>query len=206
MKNKESIEKNKGYFDSWSKCYDSLFFQIWMKKFHKPILDSINCSKKLKILDISCGTGELLKELHQKCPILELQGMDLSENMLAAAKKKLPSTIELRRGDVHNLPYHDNYFDLVMTTEAFHHYYDQAKALQEMIRVAKNNGKIIVNDINFLLRPIHYLFETLEPGCVKVNSRREMRELFEKTKLTNICQKRNFLFSVITSGVKDTII
>lgn len=122
--------------------------------------------------------------------------------MVAIARKKLPATVKLRKGDVHALPFRDNMFDYVLSTEAFHHYDQQEHALQELKRVAKPGGKIIITDVNFLFRPIHWLFQKIEPGCVKINSRKEMRELFAHAGLQHLAQSRHFLFSVTTKGVK----
>jgi ubiquinone/menaquinone biosynthesis C-methylase UbiE len=122
--------------------------------------------------------------------------------MLKKARTKLPKNVTLVNADVHNLPFKDDYFDYVITTEAFHHYHNQERALSEMKRVVKKGGKVIVSDIHFFLRPIHWLFEKLEPGCVKINSKKEMRELFEKIALKNVRQSRNFIFAVMTTGEK----
>ena len=121
--------------------------------------------------------------------------------MLLAAKRKLPSYAKLYEADVNKLPFKENKFDYVLSTEAFHHYYDQKKALQEMKRVTKRKGRVIVADINFYFRPIHWLFEKLEPGCVKVNSAKQMRELFNRVGLKIEMQKRTFLFAVTTIGI-----
>lgn len=195
----DNIEKNKNFFDRWTKSYDAGLFQFWMRRFYLPILKEVMLTKKTSLLDISCGTGELLQHLQGKA---ELQGLDISEEMLKKARAKLPKEITLHKADVHHLPFKDNHFDYVVTTEAFHHYYSQELALQEMARVTKKGGKVIVSDINFFLKPIHWLFEKIEPGCVKINSRKEMRRLFEKIGLKHIHQSRNFLFAVLTVGEK----
>jgi len=57
-------------------------------------------------------------------------------------------------------------------------------------------------DINFFLWPIHWLFERFEPGCVKVNNKKEMKILFEQAGLREIRQERSFLFAVMTMGKK----
>ncbi len=71
-----------------------------------------------------------------------------------------------------------------------------------MARITKKGGKVIVVDINFFLKPIHWLFKKLEPGHVKINSRKEMKELFKKADLTEITQKRSFLFAIMTIAKK----
>ncbi len=196
----KNIKQNSSFFNRWARSYDQVLFQFWMKKFHVPVLKELLLNKKTKVLDISCGTGELLKNLQGKA---SLYGIDISEEMLKKARMKL-SGAKLQKADVHALPFKDNFFDYVISTEAFHHYYGQQKALQEMSRVARKGGKVIIVDINFFLRPIHWLFQRYEPGCVKINNRKEMRRLFQETGLYNIRQRRNFVFAVMTVGEKDS--
>ncbi len=201
---KSKLEQNKNFFDRWSASYDFAPFQFWMKRFHKPVLNQIDFSQKRELLDIGCGTGELLKELEHKNKDhnLTLKGIDLSAKMIAIARKKLPPSIQLAQQNVVALQEKDNTYDYVISTEAFHHYPNQQKALQEIARVAKPGGKIIIVDINFFLRPIHWLFQKIEPGCVYINNKQEMKTLFEHVKLHQVSQKRSFLFAVITSGIK----
>src|SRR3989344_6049783 len=202
MPDDSNLEKNKNFFDRWSSSYNHAIFQFWMKRFHKAAIKEIDFNKKAKILDISCGTGELLGSLWQKSNKNSYFGVDISDGMLKKAKERLPQRIKLSIMDVHNLSFPDNYFDYVISTEAFHHYGNQAKALTEMKRVCKSNGRVIVVDINFFLFLIHYLFEKLEPGCKKINSKKEIYSLFKKAGFSRIFQKRNFLFSIITTGTK----
>ena len=195
----KNIQQNISFFDRWARTYDTVLYQFWMKRFHKPVLKELKLTPETKIVDISCGTGELLKKLEGKA---ELYGIDISEEMLKVAKTKLDTKVHLQKGDVHKLSFEKDFFDYVITTEAFHHYYDQRKALQEMVRVTKKGGKVIIADINFFLKPIHWLFQTFEPGCVKVNSKKMMKALFEQAGLRNVHQKRNFGFAVMTVGEK----
>jgi len=204
IKHNKILDENIAFFEGWASNYDFSLFQFWMKKFHAPVLKEIT-NKRIRILDLSCGSGELLREISNNFPLVELYGIDISPKMLEIARGKLQGRgVILQKMDVCDLKYADNYFDFVFSTEALHHYYDQTKALQEMRRVVKKGGKVIVVDINFGLRIVHRIFEKVEPGCVKVNSKEEMRNLFVESGLKIVWQKRNFLFSVATMGVKDT--
>jgi ubiquinone/menaquinone biosynthesis C-methylase UbiE len=196
-----NIEENKKLFDKWSNKYDFFIFQFWMKGFHRPVLKQLK-NEEIKVLDISCGTGELLKELHGRKPLLDLSGIDLSSKMLEQVKRKLGNKVKIIEGDVHNLPYENETFDIVITTEAFHHYHSPSLAIKEMKRVLVNKGKLIIVDVNFFIRPINKILELFEPGCVKVNSRKEMYKLFSEGGFTGIIQTRSFLFAVMTVGIK----
>ena len=194
-------EKNRTVFNRWASSYDLSLFQYWMKKFHVPVIREVDFSTKPHILDISCGTGELLNSLVQVGEG-DFYGVDLAEKMLEKARTKLPLTVRLQKADVHALPFENNTFDYTLTTEAFHHYYNQQKALQEMSRVTKKGGKIIIVDVNFFSPVIHFLFQKIEPGCVKINGKTEIRTFFEKAGLRIVKQQRIFAFAVMTVGVK----
>ena len=194
----QKLADNERCFDRWASSYDFPLFQFWMRRFYQPALSSITTGK---VLDVSCGTGEFLRELLRKRKV-KLYGIDYSAKMVALARAKLGKGVSLQKADVHRLPFPDNTFDYVISTEAFHHYYDQSRALSEMKRVAKGGATIMVADINFFLPVVHYLFERFEPGCVKVQSKSEIRDLFCRVGLKKVTQKRSFLFAVLTQGIK----
>ena len=200
----ENKTENRVFFSRWAHRYDHRLFQFWMKRFQDPVYQEIDFTRKSSLLDISCGTGELLKELSEqnKHRRLILKGLDLTPEMAEKARKKLSSMAKISVGDVHHLPFKSNFFEYVTSTEAFHHYADQHKALKEIARVTKPGGKVIIVDVNFFLGAIHRLFERFEPGCQKMNNRTEMKRLFEQVGLTNIQQRRSFLFAVMTIGIK----
>lgn len=195
----QNVKENEAFFDRWARSYDRPLFQFWMRRFYRPALRQITMPGK--VLDVSCGTGEFLRELAQK-EGYSLSGVDLSSHMVAVARQKVGKRALVQKANIHSLPFADNAFDYVVSTEAFHHYANQRKALSEMKRVAKKQGNILIVDINFFLRPIHWLFQKLEPGCVRINSRKEMRKLFQEAGLQQVMQQRSFLFAVLTQGVK----
>ncbi len=197
-----ALSANRTLFDTLAIHYDRKPFRWWMKKFHQPVLAELHNRAPVKILDVSCGTGELLSSLAALNSQHRLYGIEVSPKMLARARKKLPSTVKLRLADVHRLPFRDNTFEYVLNTETFHHYDQQEKALQEMKRVTQKKGQIIIVEINIFFRPFHWLFQKLEPGCIYLNSKREIKELFIGAGLKHITQSRHFLFSIVTTGTK----
>ena len=64
-KKRKKLEENKIFFGNWARSYDFPLFQFWMRGFQKELKKKLTFSKETKILDISCGTGELLKELQE---------------------------------------------------------------------------------------------------------------------------------------------
>lgn len=185
-------ERNIAFFDRWAQCYDAAIFQFFMKRFFRRTLAAIDHSGR--VLDVSCGTGELLVQLRKKG--VTAYGSDISPVMLQHARAK---GCVVLRADVHALPFKDNAFDDVISTEAFHHYGNQQEALAAMVRVAKPGGKVIVSDVTFYL--FNRLFERWEPGCVHILDRRELWQLFETAGLLSVTQSHG-PFVNTTMGVK----
>ena len=104
-------------------------------------LNFLNVLPEKKILDVSCGTGYLLKAASDKN--LNTTGIDISEEAVAIAKKISPdSDIRVGRGEA--LPFKDNEFDYVSCLGALEHFLDMSKGLQEMKRVACDDATFCI--------------------------------------------------------------
>lgn len=103
-----------------------------------------SCHKR--ILDLGCGTGTLLQHLLHVVPEAEIVGLDPSAEMLSVARQKLPKSVDLRVGSADNIPFPNESFDLVISTNSFHYFRRPAQAIQEAKRVLKPNGHIVITD------------------------------------------------------------
>lgn len=97
-----------------------------------------------RILDAGCGKGRFSKNIKEKYPNSEVNGVDISEELL----KEVPGSIITRKGNILNLPYEDESFDAVFCIEALEHTIRQDKAIEELCRVLKIDGKIVIIDKN----------------------------------------------------------
>ncbi|SFE52893.1 methyltransferase type 11 [Trichococcus pasteurii] len=103
----------------------------------------------MKVLDVGCGTGIFSMKLAEKGCIVT--GIDVSEGMLKvarekAAEKKLP--IFYHQMDATDLAFEDGAFDAVLTMAAVEFIEDTARAVEEMFRVVKNSGQLLIGTIN----------------------------------------------------------
>lgn len=104
------------------------------------------------VLDIGTGPGVLLAELARLRPDLALTGIDLSEDMVAAARRNLApygdrATVQV--GDVSHLPLADRSFDLVVSSFSLHHWDDPQAAAPELARVLRPGGRVHIYDFRF---------------------------------------------------------
>ncbi len=138
-------------FDSISRRYDFLnhFLSLgidilWRKKAIALLRD---LQPKI-ILDVATGTGDFSIEALSLKPE-KIIGIDISEGMLEVGrqkmrKKKIDPIIELRLGDSENIPFADNFFDVVIVAFGVRNFEDMKGGLTEMLRVVKPGGKVIV--------------------------------------------------------------
>ena len=89
-----------------------------------------------RILEVGCGEGIVLETLAARLPGSRLDGIELDEAALEAARVRCPSAT-LVRGDACALPFEGKSFDLVVCLEVLEHLPEPARALRELRRVAR---------------------------------------------------------------------
>ncbi len=99
-----------------------------------------------RVLDIGCGTGELLARLAAKYPDARLAGLDPVPEMLEVARGKLSPRVDLRVGWANELPWPDDSFDVVVSCNMFHYITHPVDAVHEMERVLRPGGRIVITD------------------------------------------------------------
>jgi len=115
----------------------------------KLVLSLFKPTEGMKILDVGCGTGNFSIKLAEMG--FEVIGIDISEDMLAKARKKANEkglNIQFRIMDVYNLDFSDNTFDGVLSMAAFEFIKKPQDAYNEIYRVLKQSGKILIGTIN----------------------------------------------------------
>lgn len=160
---------------------------------HYSGVDSIikmsGASKQDRVLDIACGTGIVTCEFAKV--VKEVVGLDITQEMLEQSRKKQDEenliNIRFEICDVEALPYNDESFDIVFTRYSFHHFLDVKKVFDEMIRVCKKGGKIIVVDVavNEQSQKAFNEMERLrDPSHTKALTKEEFERLFANERLT----------------------
>lgn len=138
-------------FDNISGNYDGLNKVISFgtdAKWKQKILKMVTAQQPNSILDIATGTGDLAI-LFASTSAKEIIGLDISQGMLEIGKKKiatqnLESRIQMVLGDGENIPYTDNYFDVITVAYGVRNFENLEKGLSEILRVLKPNGQLII--------------------------------------------------------------
>ncbi|PID99680.1 MAG: SAM-dependent methyltransferase [Acidobacteria bacterium] len=127
----------------WSQLYLKLFWDgVDDNKIAKQVLSYIPNDFSGKLLDVPVGTGVFTQQRYQQLSAADIQALDYSSEMLDIAKQRFVdlSNVTLVQGDVGDLPYPDDHFDIVLSMNGFHVFPDKEKAWSETTRVLKTGG------------------------------------------------------------------
>lgn len=101
----------------------------------------------LTVGDLGCGTGQLTETVAPY--VRRVISVDGSTDMLDAARQRLATAhnVELRKGELENLPIDSGSLDVAMLSLVLHYSPDPSRALAEVGRVVKKNGRVLVVDM-----------------------------------------------------------
>lgn len=96
-----------------------------------------------RVLDIGCGNGFLLENIRRQYPKTECVGCDFSLQLCKNAKEG-DRQGNFVQGDAEVLPFASSVFDMIFITEVLEHLLEPEKALLEIKRILKPEGKLIL--------------------------------------------------------------
>ena len=144
------------YYDSANKVMSLGFDQSW----RRSLVDNLDVVAQDVILDVSTGTGDVAILIAKKLQDLGVKdgqpvtGFDPSAKMLSFAAKKIEDgkykdLIQLVEGDAQNMDtLKDNYYSKVAMSFGIRNVPDRSKALREIYRVMRQNGKVIIMEFS----------------------------------------------------------
>ena len=133
------------FWDRVASVYD-LFEDVYNRKVYrgtgKTVADEIKPTDD--VLECACGTGAISVFIAPVCK--HLTATDFSEGMLrqTARKVRQSKNVEIRKADMTELDYPDASFDAVVAGNVIHLLDDPVAALNELMRVCKPSGKVII--------------------------------------------------------------
>ena len=144
-------------FNHWAETYDRsilnhlLFHRCYLKFIEYIIRYYPRQEVPIKLLDVGCGTGTFAAMLAETNLKVYPTGLDMAERMCQLARVKsqqvgLEQSMDFVTGDSEHLPFPENSFDMITCSNSFHHYPHQDKVLQEMFRVLRPGGRVVILD------------------------------------------------------------
>ena len=151
-------------YDDKVKGYDALIGNKWYNKliwksdvatYHDFCVEALNSNRANMVLDAGCGSLVFTAKAYASSSNQQIVLLDRSLGMLRKAKERLealcegkvPEHIVLIQGDIFDLPFVDNAFDVVMSQGLLHMFDDKEKLLTELERVKQESGTIFFTSL-----------------------------------------------------------
>ncbi len=133
---------------SWfGKLYIGIFWGIDDNQIAEQVLSFIPDNFSGKLLDVPVGTAVFTHQKYAALASAEIICVDYSEAMIEKAKARFANlennNVVCQQGDVGNLEFADQTFDIVLSMNGLHVFPDKAKAFRETARVLKKGGSFI---------------------------------------------------------------
>lgn len=171
-------------FNNISSKYDFLnhFLSFGIDKiWRRTAIRTLRDHKPQKILDVATGTGDFALESIRILNPEKVVGVDISEGMLAIAKKKiekrhLQHRFEVVVGDSEGLPFEDHHFDAVTVAFGVRNFENLQQGLADMCRVLKPGGQVVILEFSnpkvFPVKQLYHLYsKTIMPFLGKLFSK-----------------------------------
>lgn len=192
---REHTQLNEKKWDRVAEKYDELIARHWFHFTQKRVLSLLNEPENQRLLDMGCGTGwavRYLASLPRNSG--EFYGVDISSRMIEIAEGNCAGheNAHFYRADAAALPFEGDFFDSIVCTSSFHHYFSPSRVLDEVYRVLKPGGKVYIMDVTadgFIVNMSSRWTRKREREFVKYYSTREYRALFTKAKLSYVASR-----------------
>jgi len=143
--------------EATKKCFEKSFSETHFynkqtrdDKHLELILSKLQISDGMKVLDLGTGSGYLAFKISSSNPKIAVYGIDIVEQTLEknterAMQEGLINLIFVSYDGV-TVPFEDNYFDYIVTRYALHHFPIISESFQEIYRILKPGGKLLISD------------------------------------------------------------
>ncbi len=205
MGEKNAKAKSKAYFNRHRKS--KWAHGGYWRHDYKYQLAEIEKIRPGRLIDIGCGPGAFLQLVQDSFPDIQLNGLDLSEEMIRETKGRLSDSAVVTVGDSEHVPLADGQYQAVTCNMSIHHYPHPQEALNEMQRILEPGGYLLLNDMD-CIAPIRWaanvLFPLLPGGDVKMYARRETEAMIRAAGLREITYRKISPFTFQCVAIKDT--
>lgn len=198
------MQSNKEKWDKWASSYDSKNWRNnYLRNLQRKLIASLDIKEDINILDVGCGSGFAVGEVARLANYKgQFYGIDLSAKMIEKAKSNFSGrdNFHFIQANAESIPLEDNFFDIIICTNSFHHYLHPDEAVGEMHRLLRIGGRVYILDPtgdNWIAKILNTITK-FGPEHVKLYSTKEFRHLFESAGLRYVSSSRLGKINMVT--------
>lgn len=198
----QNIKAETEFFDTFVQevgDYDVFDEKGW-NRLLKIFENSVNPKPGERLIDLGCGTGAFTRRLMKYG--LELFGIDISQKSIEyASRLSKGQEIKFIVGNIEQLPFPNESFDLVVLGAVLHHFLDFSKVVQETYRILKDKGRFFSFDPN-RRNPAMWLFRDKKSPFYSEKGRTINERLLVSEGVKQAFEKAGFTVRIkATSGI-----
>jgi ubiquinone/menaquinone biosynthesis C-methylase UbiE len=182
MDESKHIQLNEAKWDKWAESIDGKGFKYeYLRRAQNTLISILDIRENVHMLDIGCGTGRALGQAAKLANGKGLfYGVDLSAKMIEKAKEnfKEGGNFHFVKSSSESIPLRNDLFEIIISTNSFHHYLNPGKAMNEIYRLLKPGGKVYILDPTadlLIVKIANKIIKLFEPGHVKLYSTQEFK-------------------------------
>lgn len=179
-------------FNTWADAGKGESMENEHRPIVEPMLAMMTFSPGETILDVGCGGGWLVRELASRVPQGRAVGMDLSDEMLAHARRNSANVhnTEFIVGSVDAIPRPGHSFDKVISVESSYYWPDPAAGIREIFRVLRPSGSAWILINYYRDNPYCHQWSKLIPIPMQLLSGDEWAALFPTAGFSEVAHRR----------------
>lgn len=184
----------KDYFDNAAETWDERFFTPKLSSFLEKFVPQFGITSGQQVLDVGTGTGILVPYLSKAVgPEGKVVALDFSEKMVNQCKTKYShlKNVSVKLGNLEeDATFSPERFDAVICFGVFPHLANKQKALQNIHRLLKAEGKLVIaHALSSEELKIHHKKMSVKMAHATLPEEADMKKLLETTGFTNISIK-----------------
>ena len=190
-------QMNEVKWDKWAESFDGGgWIQRYLRDAQNKVISLLDLKEGVHVLDVGCGTGWATGEIAKLADYKGLfYGIDLSFKMIEKAQENFSGkdNMHFLKASAESIPLDNDFFDIIICTNSFHHYLNPDQAVNEFYRLLKKGGKAYIMDATtdiWYAKIVDWLFRTFEAEHVKHHSTKEYQQLFHNAGLKHSASQK----------------
>jgi ubiquinone/menaquinone biosynthesis C-methylase UbiE len=180
----------KDYFDNAADTWDERFLTPKLSSFLEKFVPQFGITSGQHVLDVGTGTGVLVPYLSKAVgPEGSVVALDSSEKMVNQCKTKYShlDNVSVKVGNIEDVAFSSESFDAVICFGVFPHLVNKEKALQNIHRMLKVEGKLVIaHALSSEELKIHHKKVSAKMAHATLPEEADMKKLLDETGFTNV--------------------